>query len=197
MDRRKAIIRTGLIAGAALTTPTLFSLLESCKTETRLNWQPLFFDEADALFISALVDQILPRTDTPGALDVKVDLFIDKVVAMTFNSEGQQYFKAEISEFNEACKRDFGADFIGLNDDQKNEVLRIAEAESGKIGGSVWGTNVGEQEPVGFYRSLKSMAIWAYFSSEEIGENVLNYDPIPQEYLGCVPLSEVGNRYSL
>ncbi len=41
------------------------------------------------------------------------------------------------------------------------------------------------------------MAIWAYFTSEEIGENVLSYDPIPGKYEPCKPLSEVGNKWSL
>lgn len=197
MDRRKALQKTGLIAGAAIAIPSLMSLLQSCESESRLNWQPLFFDEGEARFIAAIVDELLPRTDTPGALDVKVDLFIDKVVAKTFSTEGQKHFRSEIGNFNEACSQKLGTDFVGLNDDQKRELLRTAEAESGKFSGSVWGTAVGKQEPIGFYRSLKSMAIWAYFTSEEIGEKVLNYDPIPQEYLGCIPLSEVGNRYSL
>ena len=29
--------------------------------------------------------------------------------------------------------------------------------------------------------------------SEEIGENVLWYDPVPGQQKGCVPLSEAGN----
>ncbi|MBT8183430.1 MAG: gluconate 2-dehydrogenase subunit 3 family protein [Eudoraea sp.] len=197
MDRRKALRTTGLIAGSAFTMPSLLSLLQSCKSETSLNWQPLFLDEAEAKFISSLVDQLLPRTATPGALDVKVDIFIDKVVARTFDSDGQQKFRSDISQFNKECKKNFGADFSALNAEQKKEVLRAEESKAGKFNGAVWGTTVGEQEEVGFYRSLKSMAIWAYFSSEEIGEGVLNYDPIPQQYLGCIPLSEVGNRYSL
>jgi hypothetical protein len=197
MDRRKALQKTGLIAASAFTIPSLLSLLQSCKTETRLTWQPLFFDEEEAKFIASLVDQLLPRTDTPGALDVKVDLFIDKMVARTFDSGGQQKFRSEILQFNKECNKNFGADFRALKDEQKKEVLREMESGSGKFNGEVWGTSVGKQKEVGFYRSLKSMAIWAYFSSEEIGEGVLNYDPIPQEYLGCIPLSEVGNRYSL
>ena len=53
--------------------PSIISLLQSCKSESRLDWQPLFFEEEEARFISALVDTILPPTDTPGALDVGVD----------------------------------------------------------------------------------------------------------------------------
>lgn len=197
MDRRKAIQKTGLLAGATLTMPTLLSLLQSCKTEPRLDWQPLFLTEDEAKTISAIVDMILPRTDTPGALDVKVDMFIDKVWAKTNNEEAQHKIKAEIAAFNEICKVDFGKVFIYLNETDRTTVLKAAERSSGKLNPGVWGTTVGNQEPIGFYRSLKSMSIWAYFTSEEIGEKVLNYDPIPGDYLGCIPLSDVGNRWSL
>jgi len=197
MDRRKALKKTGLLAGAALAMPSMFSLLQSCKNEARLNWQPLFFTENEAKTVSKLVDMILPRTDTPGALDVKVDIFIDKVIAKTYDEEGQENMRAEIANFNDDCKRNFGDSFIDLNEAKRIEVLKEAEKTSGKFNPGVWGRTVGEQEPIGFYRSLKSTAIWAYFSSEEIGEKVLSYDPIPGIYEPCKPVSEVGNKWSL
>ena len=197
MDRRNALRKTGLITGAAIVLPTWLSMLQSCQTEPRLDWQPVFFNVNEALFVSALVDVILPRTETPGALDVKVDMFLDKVFAETYDTEAQQNVRAEIAAFNADCKQQFGNPFIHLNEADRNAVLKSAEAKSGKFNGSVWGTAAGKQEPVGFYRTIKSMAIWAYFTSEEMGEKVLSYDPIPQEYEGCIPLTDVGNRWSL
>lgn len=197
MDRRSALKKTGVLAGAAVAMPSLFSLLQSCKTETRLNWQPLFFTEIEAKTIAAMLDMILPRTDTPGALDVKSDIFIDKVIAKTYDGEAQENIRSEIAAFNAECVKDFGDPFIELSDSDKKKVLEGAESNSGAFNPGVWGTTVGEQKPVGFYRSMKSMAIWAYFTSEEIGKNVLSYDPIPGNYEPCKPLSEVGNRWSL
>ena len=140
---------------------------------------------------------ILPRTDTPGALDVKSDIFIDKVIAKTYDEEGQDNMRADIAAFNENCKVKYGDIFINLNTEDSTKVLMEAEANSGKFGSGVWGTGVGPQETIGFYRSIKSMAIWAYFTSEEMGENVLSYDPIPGKYEPCKPLAEVGNKWSL
>lgn len=197
MDRRKAIRNTGLIAGAAVMLPSLLTLLQSCEKESRLEWQPQFLDDDEARFISALVDKILPRTDTPGALDVKADLFLDKVFAEVYDAPAQENLRSEIAQFNEDCKENFGDVFIALKPEDQEAVLKAAEANSGKFNSSVWGTAVGEQEPIGFYRSIKSMALWAYLTSKEVGMNVLNYDPVPQEYNGCIPLADVGNRWSL
>lgn len=197
MDRRSALKKTGLLAGAAVTIPSMFSILQSCKNEPRLNWKPEFFSENEVKTIGTLVDMVLPRTDTPGALDVKVDVFIDKVIAQTYDEEGRENMRNEIAAFNADCKENFGDVFINLNEVKRTEVLKAAEKTSGKFNPGVWGKTVGEQEPIGFYRSMKSMAIWAYSTSEEIGENVLSYDPVPGTYEACKPVFEVGNRWSL
>ncbi|MBM1107676.1 gluconate 2-dehydrogenase subunit 3 family protein [Aurantibacter crassamenti] len=197
MDRRKALKKTGLFAGAALAMPSIFSLLQACKDEPRLNWQPLFFNENEAKTIATLVDMILPKTETPGALDMNVDVFIDTVIAKGYDENAQQEMRDNIAKFNEDCKADFGADFANLNETDRVKVLENAEITSGKFNPGVWGSSVGKQEPIGFYRSLKAMAIGAYFTSEEIGKNVLNYDPIPGKYEPCKPVSEVGNKWSL
>ena len=197
MNRRKAIRNTGLIAGAAVLVPSLLTILQSCQSDSRLEYQPLFFTKDEAQFISKLVDIILPRTDTPGGLDVKADIFMDKVFAKTNDDAQQKAIRSEMTKFNENCQKNFGAVFIDLDKNKQEEVLKAAEASSGKFNKGVWGTAVGKQEPVGFYRSIKSMAIWAYLTSEEIGKNVLNYDPVPGEYNGCIPLSDIGNSWSL
>lgn len=197
MNRRSALKKTGLLAGAAVAMPSMLSLLQACKDEPRLTWQPEFLTENEARTISSLVDTILPRTDTPGALDVKADLFIDKVIAKSYTEEDQQQMRAEIAAFNEDCKNDHGAIFPDLSEEKKTEVLKAAEKSNGKFNPGVWGKTIGDQGPIGFYRSMKSMAIWAYLTSEEIGENVLSYDPIPGNYEPCKPVSEVGNRWSL
>jgi len=197
MDRRSALKKAGVLAGSAVAIPSLFSLLQSCKNENRLDWQPIFFTENEAKTIAVLLDMILPRTDTPGALDVKADMFIDKVIAKTYDEEGQKKIRSEMDAFNSDCKKNFGGTFIELSVSDREKVLQAAEKTSGKFSPGVWGTAVGKQEPIGFYRSIKSMAIWAYFSSEEIGKNVLAYDPVPGTYEPCIPVSEVGNRWSL
>jgi hypothetical protein len=194
MDRRTALRKTTLLAGTVLGAPTLASLLQSCQKQDRLSWTPQFLSTDQARFVSAFVDFLLPRTETPGGLDVKTDIFLDLVFAKLYDEAGQQQVVAEIDAFNADCRERFGSDFADLSAEDKTEVFRSAEAATATFNPGVWGTAVGEQEPVGFYRQLKSTVLWGYFSSEEIGLNYLNYDPIPGEYRGCIPLDEVGGK---
>lgn len=197
MNRRDALKNTALVGGSAALSTSLLGLLQSCQSQPRLDWEPQFLTTDQARLVSALVDTILPTTDTPGALDVNVDVFIDLVFHKMYDEAGQQQVKADMETFDAECKEKFGQAFADLDAEQKVAVLKEAEANSPKGGRGVWGMTVEKTEPVGFYRSLKSMAVWGYCSSEEIGKNVLNYDPIPGPYQGCVPLSDVGKVYSL
>jgi len=197
MNRRDALKNTALLGGTAALSTSLLGLLQSCQTQARLDWEPQFLATDQAQLVSALVDTILPTTDTPGGLDVKVDVFIDLVFQKMYDEAGQQQVVTEMEAFDEGCKTKFGKAFSDLDAEQKKTILQEAEANSPKSGRGVWGMTVEQTEPVGFYRSLKSLAVWGYCSSEEIGKNVLNYDPIPGPYQGCVPLSDVGKVYSL
>jgi len=197
MNRRDALRKSALAFGAAAGVPTLLSLLQSCSKTDRLTWTPTFLNEDQAVFMSSFVEFLLPRTDTPGGLDVKSDIFIDLMYAKTYDEAGQKNVVAEIEKFNADCKSNYGSVFAELSEEDKAACFKAHEASSPKFPKNVWGTAVGPSEPVGFYRGLKSTVLWSYFSSEEIGKNVLSYDPIPGPYQGCVPLSEVGKTWSL
>ncbi len=197
MNRRDALRKTALFAGSAVAAPTMLSLLQACAKQDRLTWTPQFLGEDQARFITAFVDFLLPKTETPGGLDVKADIFMDSIYAKTYDEAGQKNVVAEIDKFNADCKATYGKVFAELSAEDKAACFQAHEAKSPKFPKNVWGTAVGPSEPVGFYRGLKSMTLWAYFTSEEIGKNVLSYDPIPGEFKGCIPVSEIGNSWSL
>jgi hypothetical protein len=197
MNRRDALRKTGLLAGSAVAIPSLFSLLQSCSQTPRLGWVPQFLSEDQAQFISSFVDTILPKTETLGGLDLKTDIFLDLVYAKTYGAEAQAKVKEGIDLLNNEAVTEYGKDFAALSPANKSAFLKGQEAKTATFNRGVWGTAVGEQKPVAFYRQLKSQAMWGYFSSEEIGKNVLSYDPIPGEYLGCIPVSDVGKVWSL
>lgn len=199
IDRRELLRRAGWLAGATLTAPALLGLLHSCVKEDGLDWEPRYFTADEARFLTAYVDTLLPRTDTPGGLDVNVHLFIDRMMAETAGpGEEPSPMQTGILEFDEGSRTKYGKAFYELDGTQRGELFIAAEDLAPRYQPQVWGTAVGEQPPIGFYSSLKSMAQWAYLSSERIGTEVLNYDPVPGGYNGCIDLASVGGRaYSL
>ena len=196
LDRREVLRRISWLAGGAVVAPSVLGFMQSCTpNKPDLGWTPAFFTEDEARFVASYVDTLLPTTDTPGGLDVGVDRFIDKVMAAT-RPEGDPVdlpMNQGIAEFDAGAMKSFGKPFWELEQSQREQLFSEAE-KSPRYQPAVWGTAVGEQPPIGFYRSFKSMALWGYLSSEVIGTEVLNYDPVPGGYDGDIALSSVGGR---
>lgn len=196
MTRRHLLQSLSTLTGGAVLAPAaLTTLLQSCAKEDRRSWQPAYFSDEEADFLSAYVDTLLPRTETPGGLDVGVDVFIDKVFALTIaDPAAPSPMRDGIRDFEASAKTDYGRPFAQLAAEEREGLFAAAEELSPRYNPQVWGTTVGEEPPIDFYRSLKAMALWAYLSSEPIGREVLNYDPVPGGYDGDISLESVGGR---
>ena len=196
MTRRRLLRSVSFLTGGTAVAPAaLATLLQGCTADAERGWTPAYFTAEEADFLGAYVDTLLPRTDTPGGLDVGVDVFIDKVMALTTaDPTADSPLRQGIREFEASAKTAHGAAFAKLEAAQRGELFAAAEERSPRYNPQVWGTAVGEEPPIDFYRSLKSMALWAYLSSETIGTEVLNYDPVPGGYDGDIALESVGGR---
>jgi len=45
-----------------------------------------------------------------------------------------------------------------------------------------------------FLLAVKNYTLLGYFTSEKVGEKVLNYDPISRNHIGCMPIKDVVKR---
>ena len=197
MKRREAFKKTALALGVTASGSTLTSLLTACQEQDRNTWKPKFFNEEDVKIISAICDTILPKTDTPGALELNVDVFVDLMINDTLPDREKEHIKTTFDKFKSDCQSRFSKSFEKLDNGQKEELLTEMEKESNNFLPSVWGMTIGKQPPIDFYRRIKQFTLVGYYTSEYIGKNVLVYDPIPGEQKGCIPLSGVGNSWSL
>jgi hypothetical protein len=175
ISRREAIRRAALAAGVMLSTEWL-SIVDGVRTAA----QGSRLSPAHAALAGAIADRILPRTDTPGAADVGVQGFIDLLYA-DFMTPAEQKMMTDGLDGVEASAKAAGSSFVSLPPDRQDVVLRgIAKAEEAK-----------EQ---GFFQLIRSATVLGYFTSEQVGKNVLHYDPVPGGYDGCVPIDQLGRR---
>ncbi len=182
--------------GVTLSSTALTSLLQSCMNENRLSWKPVFFDEEGAKIISEITEMILPKTETPGAKDLNVDIFVDKMFQETLSPEDKEHVRKGFDEFTKLCNLKYGNSFLSLSKDNREKVLAEVETSANKFNPSIWGSTLGKQEPLDFYRRVKQFTLVGYFTSEEIGKTVLKFDPIPGAYQGCIPY-DGGNSWTL
>lgn len=176
ISRREAIQRAALLAGIAL-SPELFTFVGRAQTAA----SKTYLSAAQGAIARAAADRILPRTDTPGAVDVGVPAFIDLFYGEFMGPAEQKLLIKSLDDVEAAAKAAHSASFDTLTAAQQDALLRsVATAQQGSTGSS--------------FAALRSVTILGYFTSEQVGKNVLHYDPVPGAYDGCAPLDQVGRK---
>jgi hypothetical protein len=192
MNRRDALKNTLLAMGYTISVPSVITIFNSCNNSDPQKWQPQFFSAGQASLIGELAETILPKTNTPGAKDLKIDQFIDQFIKQVFSKEDQQLFLKGIDDFEKECRNINGKDFGKCSIEERNQLLKELEANSPKTSLSIWGIDMKNGGPLTFYRRAKELTLLGYFTSREIAKEVLVYDPVPGVYTGDIPLSAVG-----
>jgi hypothetical protein len=191
MNRREYIKNTATALGLTITGFSLTDILVSCQKQANLNWKPTFFTNNQAALIAEIAETILPKTQTPGAKELAVPQFIDKMVKDTMDSDAQQNLLDGLDEFEKNAKLKYSKPFMELSSDQKIELLNQLDKEKPKSGISMWGIALEKNPPKPtFFKIIKGLTLFGFYTSQEIGQNVLAYDPIPGEYIACMSLGE-------
>ncbi len=198
MNRRDALKGLGLSLGYAVATPTIISLLQSCKTDNS-SWTPLYLSNEEAVIIKNLIDLILPKTDSsPGALEVNVLEFIDLYIFKVYDEEGKKGYKEGIKSIMNALKvsdKNTAYDLKKSNYDfLLSKYLRASKEQQKEFK-----NNDNDIKLLNMLTQLRNTTVWSYRTSQNIGENVLAYNPVPGTQLGCITVEEAtgGKRWSL
>ena len=213
MKRRQVLKKLGLGGVALVVTPTVLSLLQSCKND--LVFETVFISKPQGQALKHIVDLIIPSDDDiPGAVDLGVHQFIDSYWSEVLSVETQVQIKAGFDALanrllDVTCKTFENADAQDYDNLLSKYLTASIEQEN------AFNKSLGEYYQVyqkdktvaldqdagafGLLGNIRGMTIWGWKTSEEIGENVLAYDAVPGTQVGCLPLSEAtgGKAYSL
>jgi hypothetical protein len=196
MNRREALKGLGLSLGYVVATPAVISILQSCKNDVQKNkWKPQFYSEDEATVISNLVNLILPKTDNlPGAEDVNVTQFIDTYDDKVTVKKGQEKHKKGVAAIINSLYKPVADLMTEDYDALLSKFLRAKETEI-----EVFKNDENDAMVLEMLIWLRRATIWTYKNSQLIGEEVLAYDPIPGNQLGCISLEEAtgGRAWSL
>lgn len=199
MNRREALQRTALVLGYTISAPLAAAVLNGCKAKPEIAFVPKFFNEDQARLISALAETILPRTDTPGAIDAGVPGFIDDLVATVYSAEQQKNFTDGLSALEAQAKSELGNNFIDASPTEQLAFIKktnndLLSANNASESEGWWAAGGGKSKP--FFLELKELTVLGFFTSEPGATQVLQYKQVPGPYKGCVPLVEVGKAWA-
>lgn len=198
MDRREALRTTSFVVGYSLSASAIAVALQGCRTETSkvtetvsTDWKPAFLNQEQAELVAELSETLIPETSTPGAKSVLVHQHIDDELQNFYRPQQQYAFVQGLDDIQSRAQSAYGKTFQVCAMNERTELLKQLETESQKAKEA--GTSIGDS----FYTMLKNMTFRGYFTSEKIGKEVLVFDPVPGEYKGCIPLTDVGKLWTI
>ena len=124
--------------------------------------------------VAELADLIIPRTDAPGATDVRVVEFIDRILGFWDTSEERERFLAGLDAIDAQAGE---TGFAALSPEGKVVLLTRLDDAPDRPAGSAEAA----------WTRLKGMVVYGYFTSREVQQQVLRTPIIPGRYQGCRP----------
>jgi len=185
MNRRTSIKQMALAMGGTLSASTLGFVLNGCSTTTEQAGtavaaspqNPLFLPPQKQ-FVHEVSEIIIPRTDTPGAIDAEVPDFIYMMIQDCYPEEEQQHFTASISKALTECEEVSGTPFFQLPEEDKIKFVKSLDKEAHDNPKD----KNGKQH---FFRTLKELTLLGYFTSKPGATQAMNYVHVPGRYEGC------------
>lgn len=173
---RRTLIKTLGISAVGLATVPLW--IDSWTTED-LPEDDGFLTGEQRLQLTAIVDTLIPGTDTPGAKELEVEKFISVLVRDCYNEEVKTEFLAGFDEVNSYSNRLYNDDFIKITEPERNDVICSLEAMETAAG-----------KNINFVSFVKGLTISGYMSSRYIMEGHLDYEFVPSRFNGSFPVSQ-------
>jgi hypothetical protein len=181
LDRRDLLkVAAGGLVGAALSAAVPSS------AEAQAVWRALRASpplpprdaatRAQDTLLAALADGILPRTETPGAVDVGVPAFIAFIVRERDTAAERAQFEAGLAAIDALAREREGNVFAALAPDARERMLAILDARDAV-----------RTEPGGTFRRVKQLTLHGWFSSERVQREVLRTEIMPGRYVGDAP----------
>jgi hypothetical protein len=163
MRRREFLRGSSVLLGSTALGPVMQAFAETPRKAT-------FFSDSEMRTLAALVDVLLPATDSPSASAADTHYFIDLAIPACATAAAQKTFRTGLRAF--ASKG-----FEKLAPDKQVAMLR-ARAEKDQA----------PEYDLSFFKILKDYTLSGYFLSETGATKALAYEQVPGGYWGDLPL---------
>lgn len=135
--------------------------------------------------IAAIADTILPRSDSPGALDVGVPAFVDVVVSENYTDATRTAFVAGLDALETLL---LTANGVALQSSNRTTFARLTTGERETAVGAVEQIPDRRTPATRAHWQLKGLIIHGYFTSERVQKELLKFEMMPGRFDGSAPM---------
>lgn len=192
MQRREVLrlLATGAIL--QLAPGKLFAVAAEARALLETQGTPRTLNSHQNATVTAMVDLILPRTDTPGAADVGTAKFIDLILTEWYDEQARKIFLDGLADVDSRSQSLFARNFIDCSPLQQGDILTgLGEAMVASMQPALDHHTFDPDSGIetNFYAILRHLTLTAYYTSEAGAIDELHFEIIPGRYQGCTPSS--------
>lgn len=184
MNRREWLKCVSALAVGAVAAPSWLAAFDAYAAAQAPGAAPQFFSKPQLDLVAAVADIIIPRSDTPGAIDAGVPAFIDQMFANVYAKTDQERYLSAMAAFDKAG----GKPFLQLSDADRKALVTKLHAES--LGHP---KDTATALAASFVLMNKKLAMMGFFLSQPGCTEVLQYSAVPGAYHADIPLAQAGN----
>lgn len=197
MNRREILKITAVLLGAglsgSLSQQVMAGALPVAKASKRV------FDERTRKAVAVLAELIIPKTDTPGAIEAGAPAFIEMMVGDWFDDGERKIFFDGITALDAFCRQQYQKDFLACDEAQRTTALKDAEKAAGTYKSSAPAFDFTQKfvdRNTPFFTKLKELTVVGFFTSEVGAKQVLAYNPMPMRYDGDYDFKQTDREWS-
>jgi hypothetical protein len=172
MNRREALSSVALLLGGSIIGAEMF--LSGCKNAAS---EGVVFSKEDMAFLDEIAETILPKTNTPGAKDAKLGEFMPVIVRDCYKPAEQKVFMEGMKKLEEASKKKHSKGFMESTPEERKALLTELDAEQ-----KAFQEKKKPEELPHYFRMMKELTIWGFFTSKVGATEVLRYEAVPGKY---------------
>ena len=153
--------------------------------ETRATVALVYLTPAQARAVTVLCELIIPRTDTPGAIDAGVPAFIDTIVGEWYTDADRERFERGLADLDRRANETFGRAFADGTLEQQTALARILDDEVTALRARRRAGDRTATPDRHIFATLKGLTVSGYYSSQLGYTRDRKEQLIHGRYIGC------------
>jgi hypothetical protein len=171
MNRRNSIKSLVLLSSGLISLPAWAKEWHA----ENLTVNSSLFSATEQDLLTAVVDTIIPKGNSIGALSVGVDKFLQKLLSDCYDVATQENVKKQLNNLEAMALTAYGKSFTSADQAQRQELLLRMSTD--------------EKDKRDFFNLMKSETIRGFNTSKEVLGDHLKYKVVPGHYKGCVDIN--------
>jgi gluconate 2-dehydrogenase gamma chain len=191
LTRREALKRVAWLMGGTVSASAILAIQKGYSATTPAGRKPSILTPPHMSIVSAVSEILIPRTDTPGAIDVGVPGFIDLMLEDVYTQKDREHYLAGLADFDAAAHTEQGKEFLAL--EPTHQVALVRRFHDAAVIEDQRAARLREDLQRPFILLTKELTLLGFFTSEAGATQVLQYVAVPGSYHACVPVEQAGN----